>query len=154
LFFYENFNFKNKHFFSEYIIFKKINFILKIIQKKIRKLFLYFKIYFQNFILFSKKFKFIFIFYNFKNNFQNFKNIFKILILCGTPCGKNCTVSNCHVAKTMPNQLNSGVRDLFQTILFLQGCISKFYFYRDEIQNWRKLQGRLSYLSLIDITLL
>ena len=62
------------------------------------------------------------------------------------PRGKSCTVSNCHVAKTMPNQLNSGVRDLFQTIFFLQGCISIF-FYRDENQNWLKLQGRLSYLS-------
>jgi len=31
------------------------------------------------------------------------------------PRGKNCTISNCHVAKTMSNQLNSGVRDLFKT---------------------------------------
>jgi len=61
----------------------------------------------------------------------------------------SCTVSNCHVDKTMPNQLNSWVRDLFQTNFFLQGCISKIFFYRDENQNWPKLQGRLSYLSLI-----
>ena len=64
------------------------------------------------------------------------------------PRGKSCTVSNCHVAKTMPNQLNSGARDLFQTKNILQGCNSNFFFHRDENQNWPKLQGRLSYLSI------
>ena len=37
------------------------------------------------------------------------------------PRGKSCTVSNCHVAKTMPNQLNSEARDLFQTNFFFTG---------------------------------
>jgi len=50
-------------------------------------------------------------------------------------------------AISMPSQTWSGTRDLFQTNFFLQGCISIF-FYRDENQNWPKLQGRLSYLSL------
>jgi len=44
------------------------------------------------------------------------------------PRCKSCTVSNCHVAKTMPNQLNSGARDLFQTKNILQGCNSKKFF--------------------------
>jgi len=49
------------------------------------------------------------------------------------PRGQSCTVSNCHVAKTMPLQLNCGVRDLFKTkfcrdifnFFFLQGRKSK-----------------------------
>jgi len=83
--------------------------------------------------------KFIFIFYNFKNNFQN-------LILCGMPHGKSCTVSNCHVANILPLQHFGGVRDLFQRKK-LQGYFPIF-FCRDENQNWSKLPGRKSYLSL------
>jgi len=41
------------------------------------------------------------------------------------PCGKSCTVSNCHVAKTMPNQLNSGAGTFFKQIFFFQGRNSK-----------------------------
>jgi len=39
-----------------------------------------------------------------------------------------------------------GPETFFKQIFFLQGCISNFFFYRDENQNWPKLQGRLSYL--------
>jgi len=46
------------------------------------------------------------------------------------PRGKSCTASNCHVAKTIPCQQKSRVRDLFKTKNFLQGF---FYFF---------LQGR------------
>ena len=91
---------------------------------------------------------------NLKNNFHN---LFLILIFLITwtatsaPRGKSCTVSNCHVAKTMPSQPWSGARDLFQTKNILQGCNSKKKFHRDENQNRPKLQGRLSYLSLLII---
>jgi len=44
------------------------------------------------------------------------------------PRDRSCTVSNCHVAKTMPYQRKSGVKDLFQIIFFLQGCNSNFFF--------------------------
>ena len=50
------------------------------------------------------------------------------------PRGKNCTVSNCHVAKTMPLQLNSGARDLFKTIFFFCRDVFLIFF----------LQGRKS----------
>jgi len=59
------------------------------------------------------------------------------------PCGKSCTVSNCHVARTMPLQRFGGARDLFQTIFFLQGCISIFF-----------LQGRKSKLTQITGTII
>jgi len=64
------------------------------------------------------------------------------------PHDKTCTVNNCHVAKTMPNQLNSGARDHFQTIFFFTGTQFKLFFYRDENQNTSILQGRKSYLNL------
>jgi len=44
------------------------------------------------------------------------------------PRDKSCTVSNCHMAKTMPTQLDSGARDLFKTKFFLQGCFVIFFF--------------------------
>ena len=72
----------------------------------------------------------------------------------GLPHSKSCTVSNCHVAKTMPNQPWSGARDLFQTKNILQGCNSNFFFHRDQNQNGPKLQGRLSYLGLISIIIM
>jgi len=59
------------------------------------------------------------------------------------PRGKSCTVSNCHVTKTMPNQLNSGARDLFQTN----------FFYRDVFQIFF-LQGRKSKLAQITGTII
>jgi len=43
----------------------------------------------------------------------------------------------------MPNQLNSGARDFFQTIFFLQGCISILF-----------LQGRKSKLAQITGTII
>jgi len=43
------------------------------------------------------------------------------------PRGKSCTISNCHVAKTMSLQRFGGARDLFQTIFFLQGYFSFFF---------------------------
>jgi len=52
--------------------------------------------------------------------------------------GKSCTVSNCHMARTMPLQRFGGTRDLFQTNFFLQGCFSIFF-----------LQGRKSKLTQI-----
>jgi len=69
------------------------------------------------------------------------------------PCGKSCTVSKCHVAKTMPLQRFGGARDLFQTIFFYKAIFQTF-FYKDENQNWPKLQGRKSCLSLYKIILI
>jgi len=66
------------------------------------------------------------------------------------PRGKSCTVSNCHVAKTMPLQCFGGARDLFQTNFFCKDVFR--YFFRDENQNMPKLQGRKTYLSLLKIS--
>jgi len=49
------------------------------------------------------------------------------------PQGQSCTVSNCHVAKTMPYHQKNGAKDVFQIIFFLHGCNSNFF-----------LQGRKS----------
>jgi len=62
------------------------------------------------------------------------------------PRGKSCAVSNCHVAKTMPNQIGSGAMDLFKTN-FTAGMFFSF-FCRDKNQNAPKLLGRNAYLSL------
>jgi len=51
------------------------------------------------------------------------------------PRDKTCTVSNCHVAKTMPLQRFGGARDLFQTNFFLQGCFSNFFFTGTKIKT-------------------
>jgi len=48
--------------------------------------------------------------------------------ITSAPRGQSCTVSNCHLAKTMPYQQKSGAKDLFQIIFFLQGCNSNFFF--------------------------
>ena len=66
------------------------------------------------------------------------------------PRSKSCTVSNCHVAKTMPLQRFGGARYLFKTKIFA-GMFFNFFFCRDKNQNLPKLQGRKSYLSLFFI---
>jgi len=48
------------------------------------------------------------------------------------PRGQSCTVSNCHVAKTMPYQ-KSGGKDLFQILFFCRDVFQTFF-----------LQGRKS----------
>ena len=50
------------------------------------------------------------------------------------PRGQSCTVSNCHVAKTMPLQLNCGVRDLFKT-KFCRDIFNFFFFARTKIKT-------------------
>ena len=74
-----------------------------------------------------------------KHYFQNLKSIFKFLMtwpVTSAPRDQSCTISNCHVAKTMPYQQKSGAKDLFSNNFFLQGCNSNVF-----------LQGRKSYLS-------
>jgi len=51
------------------------------------------------------------------------------------PRDKSCTVSNCHVAKTMPLQCFGGANDLFQTKIFLQGYFSNFVFAETKIKT-------------------
>jgi len=85
--------------------------------------------------------KFIFIFFNFKNNFQNFKNIFKNLILCGTPRQR-------HVAKVAQSATATWPKPCqISWIVGPWSFFKQFLFYRDENQNWTKLQRRLWYLS-------
>jgi len=50
------------------------------------------------------------------------------------PRGKSCTVSNCHVAKTMPIQRFGGVRDLFKTKNFA-GMFFNFFFAGTKIKT-------------------
>jgi len=149
LFFYENFNIKKFFFFfrklfseiSEYIIFKKINFILKIIQKKNSEH------YFNIFKFILRIFKFIFIFFNLKSNFLNFKN----LILCGMP-------RQHHVAKVAQSSTATWPKPCQISWIVGSGTFLKqfffcrddfqFFFCRDENQNTLKLQRRKTYLSL------
>jgi len=51
------------------------------------------------------------------------------------PRDKGCTISNCHVTKTMPLQRFGGVRNLFQTKKVLQGCHSIFFFAGTKIKT-------------------
>jgi len=62
-------------------------------------------------------FKFIFIFFNFKINFENLKNFFSNLKLHSQQL----------LTKTMPNQIRSGVRDLFQHYFFV-GMFFNYFF--------------------------
>jgi len=66
------------------------------------------------------------------------------------PRDKSCTVSNCHVARTMPLQRFGGAKDLFQTNFFLQGCFSIFFtgtkiifkpliYFIDSWQEWSRM---------------
>jgi len=61
-------------------------------------------------------------------------------LVTSAPRGQSCTVSNCHVAKTMPYQQKSGAKDLFQIKNLLQGCNSNFFFTGKKIKR-RQITG-------------
>jgi len=64
------------------------------------------------------------------------------------PRVKSCTISNCHVAKTMSLQCFGGVMDLFQTKNNLHECFSNFFF------SGTKIKTDSNYRHYILITML
>jgi len=72
---------------------------------------------------------------------------FIMWLATSVPRGQSCKASNCHVARTMPSHTRSGVKDIFQTNFFLQGCFFKKNFTETKIKT--RLKKKITKTKII-----